>query len=99
MEYTATSYAEPLQRVFDDTLAPERDVDVTHDEESAYHIEAIRYRQRIPDRIENRLYRPVIAATGRLGQAARALAPGVIHRYLAYMLTALIAVLLAGVIR
>lgn len=99
MEYTATSYAEPLQRVFDDTLAPERDVDVTHDTESAYHIEAIRYRQRIPDRIENRVYRPLIALLTRVGEWARRLAPGVMHRYLAYMLTALIAVLVAGVIR
>jgi len=99
MEYTATSYAEPLQRIFDDTLAPERDVDVTHDEESAYHIEAVRFRQRIPDRIENRLYRPLIEAVQRLGVAARGLAPGGMHRYLAYMLAALVAVLLAGVIR
>jgi len=99
MEYTATSYAEPLQRIFDDTLAPERDLDVTHEEESAYHIDAIRYRQRIPDRIENRLYRPLIVAIARLGEAARRLAPGVMHRYLAYMLTALIVVLVAGVIR
>jgi formate hydrogenlyase subunit 3/multisubunit Na+/H+ antiporter MnhD subunit len=96
MEYTATSYAEPLQRVFDDTLAPEHDVDVTHDEESAYHIEAVRYRQRIPDRVENRLYRPLITALGRVGEAGRRLAPGVIHRYLAYMLVTLIVVLVAG---
>ena len=30
MEYTATSFAEPLQRVFDDVLRPDTDVDVTH---------------------------------------------------------------------
>ncbi len=99
MEYTATSYAEPLQRVFDDTLAPERDVDVTHDEESTYHIEAVRFRQRIPDRIENRLYRPVIDLATRLGEVGRRLAPGVMHRYLAYMLAALLAVLLLGALR
>jgi formate hydrogenlyase subunit 3/multisubunit Na+/H+ antiporter MnhD subunit len=99
MEYTATSYAEPLLRVFDDTLAPERDVDVTHDRESAYYIESVRYRQRIPDRIENRLYRPLIEAIARLGEFARRLAPGVVHRYLAYMLTALIVVLIVGVVR
>jgi hypothetical protein len=99
MEYTATSFAEPLQRVFDDTLAPEHDVDVTHDQESAYHVESIHYRQRIPDRIENRLYRPIIQAVARFGEYSRRLAPGVVHRYLAYMLTALIAVLVAGVIR
>jgi hypothetical protein len=99
MQYTATSFAEPLQRVFDDVLAPERDIDVTHDAESAYHVEAVRYRQRIPDRIENHLYQPVIVALARLGGAGRKLASGSLHQYLAYMLTALILVLVAGVIR
>jgi hypothetical protein len=99
MEYTATSYAEPLQRVFDDTLAPEHDVDVTHDEESAYHIDAVRYRQRIPDRIENRLYPPIITLVARAGDMGRRLAPGMIHRYLAYMLVALIVVLVVGALR
>jgi NADH:ubiquinone oxidoreductase subunit 5 (subunit L)/multisubunit Na+/H+ antiporter MnhA subunit len=99
MQYTATSFAEPLQRVFDDVLAPERDIDVTHDAESAYHVEAVRYHQRIPDRIENHLYQPVIGALARLGGAGRRLASGSVHRYLAYMLTALILVLVAGVIR
>jgi NADH:ubiquinone oxidoreductase subunit 5 (subunit L)/multisubunit Na+/H+ antiporter MnhA subunit len=99
MEYTATSYAEPLQRVFDDVLEPVRDVDVTHAIESEYVIASVRYRQKIPDRIENRLYRPLIGAVERLGLAARKLAPGVMHRYLAYMLTALIIVLAAGVLR
>jgi NADH:ubiquinone oxidoreductase subunit 5 (subunit L)/multisubunit Na+/H+ antiporter MnhA subunit len=99
MEYTATSFAEPLQRVFDDVLAPERDIDVTHDAESAYHVEAVRYHLRIPDRIENRLYRPVIAAIDRLGRAGSRLATGSVHRYLAYMFAALVIVLLAVVIQ
>ena len=34
MQYTATSFAEPLQRVFDDVLAPQTDVDVTPHAES-----------------------------------------------------------------
>jgi hydrogenase-4 component B len=34
MEYTATSFAEPLQRVFDNVLRPEHDVDITHHRES-----------------------------------------------------------------
>jgi formate hydrogenlyase subunit 3/multisubunit Na+/H+ antiporter MnhD subunit len=99
MEYTATSFAEPLQRVFDDVLTPERDVDVTHAAESAYHVEAISYQQRIPDRIEDRLYRPLLDLVQRIGVVARGLASGSMHRYLAYMLTALIAVLVAGVLR
>ena len=30
MQYTATSFAEPLQRVFDDVLRPDTDIEVTH---------------------------------------------------------------------
>jgi formate hydrogenlyase subunit 3/multisubunit Na+/H+ antiporter MnhD subunit len=99
MEYTATSFAEPLQRVFDNVLAPEQDVDVSHVSESRYHVAAVTYQQRIPDRIENRLYRPLLAAIRGIGERARALANGSVHRYLGYMLTALLAVLVAGVLR
>jgi hydrogenase-4 component B len=99
MEYTATSFAEPLQRVFDNVLAPEQDVDVTHPAESAYLVRAVQYRRRLPDRVEARLYRPLIAAADTVGRAARLLATGSVHRYLAYMLGALVAVLVAGVIR
>ncbi|MFD0744778.1 proton-conducting transporter membrane subunit [Phytohabitans flavus] len=99
MEYTATSFAEPLQRVFDDVLAPEQDVDVTPAAESAYIVRAVAYRRRLPDRIEAHLYGPVIAAADAVGRAGRRLANGSVHRYLAYMLAALVAVLVAGVIR
>jgi NADH:ubiquinone oxidoreductase subunit 5 (subunit L)/multisubunit Na+/H+ antiporter MnhA subunit len=99
MEYTATSFAEPLQRVFDDVLAPEKDVDVTQASESRYHVAAMTYRQRIPDRVENRLYRPLLAALDRIGERSRVLGNGSVHRYLGYLLFALIAVLVAGVIR
>jgi formate hydrogenlyase subunit 3/multisubunit Na+/H+ antiporter MnhD subunit len=99
MEYTATSFAEPLQRVFDNVLAPEQDVDVTHLTESAYLVRAVQYQRRLPDRVEARLYRPLIAGLDAVGRAARALATGSVHRYLAYMLTALVLVLVAGAIR
>ena len=36
MQYTATSFAEPLQRVFDDVLRPDTDIEVTHVAESQY---------------------------------------------------------------
>jgi len=99
MEYTATSFAEPLQRVFDDVLAPERDVDVTHVDESRYHVSAVSFQQRIPDRIENRLYQPLLGIMRRLGEQARGLGNGSVHRYLGYMLGALLAVLVLGVLR
>jgi formate hydrogenlyase subunit 3/multisubunit Na+/H+ antiporter MnhD subunit len=99
MEYTATSFAEPLQRVFDNVLAPETDVDVTHAAESAYLVRAVDYHRRVPDRIEARLWQPAMRALEAAGRAARVLATGSVHRYLAYMLAALIAVLVAGVLR
>lgn len=84
MEYTATSFAEPLQRVFDNVLAPEHDVDVTHARESRYLVESVEYRRRVPDRVESRLYQPVLALIARWGRAGRRLATGSVHRYLGY---------------
>jgi hydrogenase-4 component B len=93
MEYTATSFAEPLQRVFDDVLAPESDVDVTPHAESAYLVERVAYSRAVPDRVEHRLYNPVLHTTRRAGQAARALADGSVHRYLGYGFAAVMLVL------
>jgi hydrogenase-4 component B len=70
-------------------------VDVTPMRESAYLVERVRFQRTVPDRIEHRLYRPVLAALGRAGQAARRLAPGSVHRYLGYGFFGLIALLLA----
>src|SRR4051812_49249538 len=93
MQYTATAYAEPLTRVFDDVLRPEHDVDITHYVESRYLVESIRYRQRVSDRIENRLYPPLLAVATRWGSVARRLQNGSVHRYLAYGLVGLLVVL------
>ena len=93
MEYTATSFAEPLTRVFDDVLRPEHDVDVTHYTESRYLIESVRYRQRVPDRLEARLYPPLLSAAAWWGEWSRRLANGSVHRYLAYGFVGLLAVL------
>jgi formate hydrogenlyase subunit 3/multisubunit Na+/H+ antiporter MnhD subunit len=93
MEYTATSFAEPLTRVFDDVLQPEKDVNVTHHAESQYLIESVQYRQRVDDRLENALYPPVLAAGNKAGAFLSRLQNGSVHRYLALGLAGLIAVL------
>src|SRR5207244_11911737 len=54
MQYTATSYAEPLVRVFDDALQPSRDVQVTHLAESRYLVERMEYSQPLVDVVEVR---------------------------------------------
>ena len=82
MEYTATSFTEPLQRVFDGVLRPELDVAVSH--HSRYLVRAVAYRRSVPDGVERRLYTPVLVAVDTWGRAARRLAPGSVHRYLGY---------------
>ncbi|UQX09878.1 hydrogenase 4 subunit B [Candidatus Mycobacterium methanotrophicum] len=95
MEYTATSFAEPLLRVFDDVLAPETDVNVTPTTESAYLVERVQFQARVPDRIEHRLYEPVLSASRAVGEAARGLANGSVHRYLGYGFFAFTGLLIA----
>jgi hydrogenase-4 component B len=94
MQYTATSYAEPLARVFEDALRPERDVVVTHASESHYLVERVQFQQQVADRMEVRLYRPALEFVDRIGTAGRRLQNGSIHRYLGYSFLALVAVLL-----
>ena len=84
MQYTATSFAEPLQRVFDDVLRPETDIEVTHFEESRYLVEKVAYRAAIADAVEVRLYTPVIRAVGVCARLARRAHTGSVHLYLAY---------------
>jgi formate hydrogenlyase subunit 3/multisubunit Na+/H+ antiporter MnhD subunit len=94
MEYTATSFAEPLQRVFDDVLEPVQDVDVTHHDESRYLVRAVAYRRSVPDRVERRLYEPVLSAAAVWGRAGRRLATGSVHLYLGYGFATLCALLM-----
>ncbi|TFC00845.1 proton-conducting transporter membrane subunit [Cryobacterium mannosilyticum] len=94
MQYTATSYAEPLVRVFDDVLRPTRDVEVTHVGESRYLVERVHVEQSVSDVIETRFYRPVLDLAQRFGVLARRAQNGSIHRYLSYSFVALLVVLI-----
>ncbi len=84
MQYTATSFAEPLQRVFDDVLRPDTDIEVTHTAESRYLADKITYRSRITDAIEERCYTPVIRAVAAAAGLVRRAHTGSVHLYLAY---------------
>lgn len=96
MEYTATSFAEPLVRVFDDVLRPDLDIDVDHRAESRYYVDAVRYHQGIRDAFEHWLYRPVLWLARWWGRAARGVQNGSIHLYLGYVLAALVVVLVVA---
>jgi hydrogenase-4 component B len=93
MQYTATSFAEPLQRVFDDVLRPDRDLDVSHLAESRYFVQAITYRSRTDDAIERGAYRPLAVLAVRWGEVARRAQNGSMHRYVAFGFAALVILL------
>jgi formate hydrogenlyase subunit 3/multisubunit Na+/H+ antiporter MnhD subunit len=93
MEYTATSFGEPLSRVFEDVLSPAHDLDVSHVAESRYYIEAATFHTSLDDAFERHLYRPAAGGLRRWGALARLVPNGSIHRYLAFGLVALIVVL------
>jgi len=96
MQYTATSFAEPLQRVFDNVLRPDTDVEVTHFAESAYLIEKVTYRTLLTDPMEQRLYTPTVRAVTIWAQWVRRAHPGSVHLYLAYGAIGLLIVLLVA---
>jgi formate hydrogenlyase subunit 3/multisubunit Na+/H+ antiporter MnhD subunit len=96
MQYTATSFAEPLQRVFDNVLQPDTDVEVTHFAESQYLVEKVTYRTRMADPLEQRLYTPVVRAVTVWAQYVRRAHPGSVHLYLTYGAVGLLIVLLVA---
>ena len=96
MQYTATSYAEPLVRVFGQALESRSTLEVQHFEESQHLIHGIAYTHQVSDLVEDRVYLRVVHALTWVGEKARGLQNGSIHRYLAYSFTALVVVLLAA---
>ncbi len=84
MQYTATSFAEPLQRVFDDVLRPDTDIEITPHEESRYLALHVTYRAQIVDAFEEWLYKPVIRLIATAAAVVRRAHTGSVHVYLAY---------------
>jgi formate hydrogenlyase subunit 3/multisubunit Na+/H+ antiporter MnhD subunit len=95
MQYTATAFAEPLARVFDDVLAPSHDLDVSHSAESRYYVESAAFHTTTHDAFERHAYRPLSSALTWWGRLARRVPNGSVHRYLAFGLGALVVVLVA----
>lgn len=93
MEYTATSYAEPLVRIFGASLDPTRQLTVEHPEGNPLLVSRVTFSQRLVDVIEKRAYLPLARAVLALGDRARGVQNGSIHRYLAFSFAALLLVL------
>lgn len=84
MQYTATSFAEPLQRVFDDVLRPDTDIEISHHVESQYLVDKVSFRAAFTDTIEQRLYLPVLRVVRAWAGWVRRAHSGSVHLYLAY---------------
>lgn len=93
MQYTATSFAEPLVRVFDDVLTPVHHLDVSHSAESRYYVESAAYHSSLDDAFERHGYRPLALGLSWWGRLARRVPNGSVHRYLGFGLAALVVVL------
>jgi hypothetical protein len=96
MQYTATSFGEPLQRVFDDVLRPDTDIEVTAFEESQYLVAKVAYRARISDAVQDLLYTPVIRVVAVCANGIRRAHTGSVHLYLAYGALGVLIVLLVA---
>ena len=93
MEYNATSYAEPLVRAFGGSLRPKRTIDVVNPDDAPLLVEEVSFSQRTVDLVDERIYLPASRALLRVGDLARRLHNGSIHRYLAFSGLALVLVL------
>jgi hydrogenase-4 component B len=93
MEYTATSFAEPLRRVFAELYRPTKDLTIDFHPESKYFVQSIEYRSEIRSWFEEFLYDPLLKAAQWISFNVRKLQSGSLHGYVAYIFIALVTLL------
>ena len=94
MEYTSTAFAEPLRRVFADLYRPAKTLDIEFHPESKYFVRSIQYQSRIRAWFEDAVYRPLFGLARPLAGTGRLIQSGSLHLYIAYIVAALLALLL-----
>ena len=93
MEYTATAFSNPFKRVFDFFYRPAPRLDIEFHPESRFFVERIEYASPTRSLVEEWLYRPALATLSGLAAHARRLQSGSANTYLAYILAALVLLL------
>ena len=93
MEYTATSFAEPLRRVFAELYRPTQELTVDFHPDSKYFVQSIEYRTDIRSWFEEFLYEPLLNATQWVSRRVRRLQSGSLHGYVAYLFIVLVLML------
>lgn len=96
MEYTATSYAEPLARIFARPLHLRRSLSLPTGQPVTEASQQVRFEQHIDDSTNRALFEPVARALLRLGDLGRRLHNGSIHRYLMFSFVAVLVVVVVA---
>jgi hypothetical protein len=96
MEYTSTSFAEPLRRVFAELYRPTKELTVDFHPDSKYFVQSIEYKSDIRSWFEEFLYTPLLNLTQWFSQRVRRLQSGSLHGYVAYLFVMLILMLIAS---
>lgn len=95
-QYTASSFAQPLQHVFSDLLQPNEHLQSTTYDESEYILKSVQYRYEQPDSIEQLIHVPLIGAVEKAASVVRSAHNGSINLYLAYGALGFIVVLVTA---
>ena len=96
MEYTATSFAEPLRRVFAELYRPTKELTIDFHPESKYFVQSIEYKSEITPWFEKNVYEPCLWLVRLVAVNVRRLQSGSLHLYLVYMAIALVILLLSA---
>jgi hydrogenase-4 component B len=93
MEYTATAFANPFKRVFDFFYRPTKRLDIEFHPGSRFFVERIEYENPTRSIFDDWLYRPALDLLHAGARAVGALQSGDANQYLAYILAALLLML------
>jgi hydrogenase-4 component B len=92
-QYTATGYAKPIRLFFRRVLVPDREIKIEYHTGTAFP-SSIRYRSEITLLLEDRVLKPAHQLSLRGADFARKLQGGAIQLYVAYIVIAVLALLL-----
>jgi formate hydrogenlyase subunit 3/multisubunit Na+/H+ antiporter MnhD subunit len=96
MEYTATAFSNPFKRIFDFFYRPVKRLDVEVHPASRLFVQRITWANPTRSIFDEWLYRPALSALGAVSERARLIQSGSANAYLAYILAALVLMLVLG---
>jgi hydrogenase-4 component B len=96
MEYTATAFSNPFKRVFDFFYRPRKRLDADLHPESRFFVRSLAYESPTRSIFDDWLYAPLMAGLRRTTATAQAIQSGSANVYLAYILAALVVMLVLG---